>query len=132
MKCRTKVIRIKGRVFSGTGEGARFTSLSWFRRQIVERFGFIPYPGTLNLKLDDGGKFRKILENANPIIIEPGRGYCSGKCFGARLRSMKVVIVIPEVESYPSDVLEVIAPVNLREKFGLRDGDQVILSLLLK
>jgi len=38
-------------------------------------------------------------------------------------------VIIPEVGGYPDNVLEVIAPINLRERFRLKDGDYVELSL---
>jgi riboflavin kinase len=36
---------------------------------------------------------------------------------------VKCAIIVPEIASYPSDMLEIIAPVNLREKLSLKDGD---------
>jgi len=95
-------------------------------------FGFTPYPGTLNLKLDEEGKrLRRVLE-VNPTVIASENGYCRGKCFKARLGFIDVVVIIPEVEGYPDDMLEVVAPVNLRESFGLKDGELVVLSIVLE
>jgi CTP-dependent riboflavin kinase len=42
-----KTLRIRGLVFSGKAEGAKFVSLSWVRTQIKEKIGFDPYNGTL-------------------------------------------------------------------------------------
>ncbi|MEM0058310.1 MAG: DUF120 domain-containing protein [Candidatus Bathyarchaeia archaeon] len=129
-----RTIRIKGQVFSGFGEGARFTELSWFKEQVMSKLGFVPHPGTLNLKLDEEGKrARTILEKAKSVVIVPKEGFCHGKCFKARVMdSVDGAIVIPEVKSYPDDMLEVIAPISLREKFRLRDGDTVVLDILLE
>jgi CTP-dependent riboflavin kinase len=33
--------------------------------------------------------------------------------------------VVPEIVRYPADVIEIVASVNLREKFQLKDGDSV-------
>lgn len=134
MKTIIRTIRIKGRVFSGSGEGTKFTELSWFKEQVRAKLGFVPYPGTLNLKLDEEGKrARKILEKANSMVIVPEEGFCHGKCFRARVMdSINGAIVIPKVEGYPDDMLEVIAPISLREKFRLRDGDTVVLDILLE
>jgi riboflavin kinase len=130
----TKTVRVKGRVFSGTGEGAKFIKLSWVKDQIREKMGFTPYEGTLNLRLDEEGKkVRKTLEEAVSVIILPENGYCRGKCFKARIMgSVDGAVMIPEVGGYPDDVLEVIAPINLRERFRLKDGDYVELSLAFK
>ncbi|MEM3712744.1 MAG: DUF120 domain-containing protein [Thermoproteota archaeon] len=44
---------------------------------------------------------------------------------------MKGAVVIPRVPSYPKDMLEIIAPVNLRETLGLKDGDEIEVTVLL-
>jgi riboflavin kinase len=37
-------------------------------------------------------------------------------------------VIIPQIQDYPENVLEVIAQVNLREKLGLKDGDAIAVS----
>jgi len=130
----TKTVRVRGRVFSGTGEGAKFIKLSWVKNQIKEKMGFVPYEGTLNLRLNgEDKKVRKALEEADSVFIVPKNGYCRGKCFKARIMdSVDGAVIIPEVEGYPDDVLEVIAPTNLRERFKLKNGDYVELSLVFE
>jgi len=124
---------LKGKVFSGTGEGARFIKLPWVKKQIVEKLGFTPYPGTLNVKLTKGSfAIKDFLKTAKAIEISPVKGFCRGRCFSAYLMdNLKCVIVIPEVENYPEDVIEVIAPINLREKFRLKNGDAVEVKIML-
>jgi len=127
MEKQLKTVCVTGKVYSGVGEGSKFTALPWVKNQIKEKLGFVPHNGTLNLMLDKpNSKIRKALENARPIIIVPKPGYRRGKCFKASIMGLvEGAVVIPEVEDYPENVLEVIAPVNLREKFGLKDGDYV-------
>jgi riboflavin kinase len=45
---------------------------------------------------------------------------------------VKCAIVIPDVPNYPEDVLEIVAPVNLREKLQLKDGDHVEIEVTLR
>lgn len=127
------LICLKGKIFSGKGEGAKFTELPWVKRQMEEKLGFAPYPGTLNIKLSkDKVELKKLLKKAKSIEILPAEGYCLGRCFKAYLvKGLKCAIVLPEVRDYPEDTLEVIAPVNLREKLQLKDGDviEVIVTL---
>ncbi len=119
-------IIFKGRVFSGKGEGKKFVDLPWVKRQIEEKIGFSPYSGTLNLHLNEPSLKKKIsLETTDGKVIEPQAGYCSGVMFKACIGTLDCAVVVPKVPSYPSDVLEVIAPVCLREKFGLLDGSLV-------
>jgi len=126
------VLRVKGKVFSGSGEGAKFIQLPWVRTQIAEKLGFIPYSGTLNIKTTEGRReLEKLLKKEKAIEILPAKGFCRGRCFNACFMStLKCVIVIPEVENYPEDILEVVAPINLREKFKLKDGDVVDVQIV--
>jgi riboflavin kinase len=129
-----KTLTIKGKVFSGSGEGAEFIKLSWVSKQIAKKLGFIPYIGTLNVKPTvESVVIKKSLENARAIEISPVRGFCRGRCFPAYfMQDLKCAIIIPTVKNYPEDVLEVIAPVNLREKFRLKDGDMVDVRIILE
>ena len=128
-----KILVVKGKVFSGSGEGAKFIELPWVRKQIAEKLGFIPYLGTLNIKLaKDGVKVKKLLEKAKSIEISPVNGFCRGRCIKACLMdNVECAIIIPEIAGYPEDVLEVIAPINLRERFLLKNGDVVKVKITL-
>ena len=126
-------ICLKGKVFSGKGEGAEFLNLPWVRKQIKEKLGFTPYAGTLNVKLHkDSINLRKVLTSARGIKILPQPRYCRGKLFKACLMGTVVcAVVVPEVSGYPEDVIEVVASVNLREKLQLFDGDLVDVKIML-
>jgi riboflavin kinase len=128
----SKTLTIKGKVFSGSGEGAEFIKLPWVSKQIAEKLGFIPYTGTLNVKLTaESVVIKKSLENARAVEISPVKGFCRGRCFPAYfMQDLKCAIIIPEVENYPEDVIEVMAPVNLRERFKLKDGDIVEFGIM--
>jgi len=122
---------LRGKVFSGQGGGTRFTEFPWVRNQIIEKLGFEPSPGTLNLKLTKESIVakRQILK-WKAVEIVPVKGFCCGLCFKARImENVEGAIIIPQVPSYPEDVLEVIAPLSLREKLRLRDGDEVRLTV---
>ncbi|MEM2337816.1 MAG: DUF120 domain-containing protein [Candidatus Bathyarchaeia archaeon] len=134
MRKTRKIVCVKGKVVSGIGKGAKFIELPWVRRQINEKLGFTPYAGTLNIMLNEEYiNARKIIEKATPIIIVPEPEYCRGKCFRAFImNSAEGAVIIPEVEDYPENILEVIASVNLRNKFKLEDGDLVKVSVILE
>jgi riboflavin kinase len=127
-------LTIKGKVFSGSGEGAEFIKLPWVSKQVVEKLGFIVYTGTLNVKLiAESVVIKKSLKNARAIEISPIEGFCRGRCFLAYfMQDLKCAIIVPEVENYPEDVIEVVASVNLREKFKLKDGDMVEVRIMLE
>jgi len=118
---------IEGKVFSGIGEGANFVKLPWVRRQIIEKLGFTPFAGTLNIRVaEDGTKLKKLLGKARATEILPVAGFHRGKCFKAYLAgSLECAIVIPEVARYPEGIIEIISSANLREKLRLKDNDVV-------
>ena len=118
-----KTLCLKGKVFSGKGEGTGFVKLSWATRQIKEKLGFSPYPGTLNIRLTrDSTKMKRILMNTLGTEISPAPGHYSGKLFRANLMNLECALIIPEVPDYPEDVIEVVSSTNLREKLHLADG----------
>ena len=125
-------IKLSGKVLSGGGEGKRFLDLPWVKRQILETLGFIPYSGTLNLRLsEESVKGRKLLEKAHSIRVCPAEGYCNGVLIKASIGILECAIVVPEIAGYPKDVLEIIASVNLREKLQLKDGGEVTVTVNL-
>jgi len=128
-----KTIKLRGVVSTGEGAGKRFTSLSWVKRQLVEKLGFAPYPGTLNLRLASTQiTDRKKLNAAKAIEISPEEGFCSGRCFKALVMGkVQGALILPDVPNYPEDLVEVLAPVNLRRALGLKDGDVVDLVVWL-
>jgi riboflavin kinase len=44
-------VTFEGTIFTGLGEGAYYIGKEHYRKQFIEKLGFDPYPGTLNLKL---------------------------------------------------------------------------------
>jgi riboflavin kinase, archaea type len=121
-----------GTVFSGRGEGRKFVSLPWVTPQIKEKAGFKPYLGTLNLRLTcEAAKLKQQLLKAYLLPIEPAEGYCPGFLIKAKIGSLAVAIVVPEVPNYPVDVLEVVAPFSLREKEKLIDGSGVVVEVIV-
>jgi riboflavin kinase len=128
---------ITGEVFTGLGEGAYYVSLNGYRAQIIERLGFDPYPGTLNLKLTDPSDiyFRDVLSHRAGILIkgfsDGKRTYGSVKAFKAKVRGIDAAVLLIERTHYGRDILEVIAPVNLRQALNLKDGDRVSVEVYL-
>jgi len=126
---------LRGRVFTGFGEGRYYISIPEYRSQFMSKLGFDPYPGTLNLRLDqESVKLRKRLEVMEGILIEgfsrENRRYGSVKCFKAMIDGVaKGAVLLIERTHYGPDVLEVISPLNLRKELGLKDGDWVTVSV---
>jgi riboflavin kinase len=120
----------KGRVFTGLGEGAYYVRLDGYRKQFRKLLGYNPYPGTLNIQLlteADVNEFQ-LLKATIGIQIQ---GFVSGDrtfgpvtCYPTTVNSegKAAVLVIERTHHHPN-VVEIIAPINLREKLNIIDDD---------
>ena len=132
-----EMMEFRGSVFTGLGEGAYYMSLEGYRKQFRKKLGFDPYPGTLNLKLSSIS-YRKQLEDVArmPGIRIEGftdgiRTYGSLKCFPALVEDRRGAMLIIERTHYDTGVMEVIAPVRIRDELMLKDGDMVTVKVFL-
>lgn len=99
--------------------------LPWVKKQVEEKLGFVPYPGTLDVRLtEESVKLKKALAE-DGVDIMPEAGFYRGKCYKASFKGLNCGIVVPEVPGYPEDKLEIIGSWNLRSKLHLSDGDAV-------
>ena len=114
---------MKGTVFSGRGEGARFINLTWARKRIQEQLGFSPYPGTLNIRLtEESIKTIRLLAKAAGLEIMPAPGYYPGKLFRASVMNLECAVIIPQVPGYSEKIIELVSSISLREELHLVDG----------
>jgi riboflavin kinase len=126
------ILTLNGKVVSGQGSGRKYIALPWVFSQIKEKLGFAPYLGTLNLQLtSDSIRCKGQLEKAKSAEIRPAEGYCAGLVIKAFVGDLDCAIVLPQVEGYSKSLLELIAPVNLREALCLKDGDKVSVAVRL-
>ena len=133
------VISIEGVVFTGLGEGAYYIGQKGYRKQIVDILGFDPYPGTLNLKLTSNIDLRTRGElDAYPAIEIKGfkdhsRTFGPAKCFRAVINDEVKGAVITAMRShYNTSALELIAPIYLRNRLKLKDGDKVKVKIFIQ
>jgi riboflavin kinase len=94
----------------------------------------VPFPGTLNLRLLKGSSRIRDMLNKIPAIQISGfcdgqRTFGRGKCYPAKVKDIDAAIVIPERTHYPEDLIEIIAPVRLRDALDLKDGDKVLITI---
>lgn len=130
-------ITLEGTLFTGLGEGAYYVSKDGYRKQFMEKLGFDPYPGTLNLKLTSeyDVKTRTELE-AYPAIELQGfenedRSFGGVKCYPALINNkVKGAILTAMRTHYDSSVLEIVAPVYIRGNLKLKDGQKVKVEVL--
>ncbi|HJV25789.1 MAG TPA: DUF120 domain-containing protein [Aromatoleum sp.] len=125
-------LELEGEVAAGLGEGSRFTAIDWVILEFRRKLGFIPWPGTFNLRMRSTAWewARGRLRAAAGIAITPRDGFCAAKCFGVHIAGhLTGAVVFPEMPDYPDDKFEIVAPLPIRETLGLQDGDLVNLRL---
>jgi riboflavin kinase len=125
---------LRGVVVRGLGEGAKFMRLLGYARQLRAALRWAPFPGTLNLKLDgESAGAKKRLESLPGVFV---KSFVEGdKRFGrvklfpcvAVVGSKRIegAVILPEKSFYGESVLEVVSPLNLRDKLLVRDGSTV-------
>ncbi len=133
------MVEITGELFTGLREGAYYVSLKGYSKQFMWKLGYEPYRGTLNLRLTTPMdiRIRKELMEYPGIFIEgfedEKRSYGWVRLLPAQIGDSTSCAVFSSFERthYDETVLEVLAPVNLRQKLGLKDGDRITVRVFL-
>ena len=123
-------MNIDGEVTTGLGKAAFFLSQEFYTNEFKKNLGFIPFPGTLNVVVDD-----KYLDEINDIkdncqnLIKPDEGFGAVKYIEAVLNDkVKGALVFPAKTTHEENYLEFITESKLRDELKLNDGDIVTLE----
>ena len=127
---RPKELAINGAVFTGLGEGAYYVSQPSYKRQFERILGFIPYPGTLNIRLSPQEvSKRKELETYPSRVVRGfdrrNRSFGEVVCYPATIDGINCAIIFIRRTHYDESVLEVIAPVHIRSMLNLKEDSEV-------
>jgi len=125
--------KITGKLTDGIGDGKYYLSLPGYKNSIKETFGILPYPGTLNIKLDKDEIWKKgaLFEGA---LLIPGFRH-DGRSFGelfvktCKLGEASVVAVLPKRTHHPYEILELVSDKNLRKALKIKSGDRISVTL---
>jgi len=122
----------EGTVITGLGKGAVFMSIDYYKGKIKEKLGFNPFTGTLNLRIDKGKI--SLLNDFSPIRIEgikeDNKAYGGANCYKIKINGIDAVIIIPDLTEHEQDMIEIIAPINLKSELKIKDGDKVKVELV--
>jgi riboflavin kinase len=131
-------ITLEGVLFSGLGEGAYYVNKEGYRKQFMEKLGFDPYPGTLNIKLttEYDNKVLSELETYPAVELEgfqtEDRTFGPVKCYPAVINNrVKGAVIYAMRRHYGSSVLEIVSPIFLRSALNLKDGNKVKVEILI-
>jgi riboflavin kinase, archaea type len=129
-----EVITLEGNVVSGMGEGAYYMSLEGYRKQFRQKLGYIPFPGTLNIKLSDPVSIRSRRDlSTYPSVFIDGfsdnlRTYGWVKCYPVEINNQRienVALLILERTHYDDNTIEIIAPISIKESTKIKNGDLI-------
>lgn len=109
-------------------------ALDWVREGLREKLGFSPYPATLNLRPEsenDKAVWREVRKMRGIDIIPPDPSFCLARCFAVEIEEeYKGAVLLPDVEGYPADKIEVVAPVRLKDALRVQDGAKITLAFM--
>ena len=126
---RPSTLAIRGTVRTGLGEGRYYIDQPGYRNQFKKLLGFSPRYGTLNLFLEreEAERFSRLGALGGLLLEEfekDGRTFGGVRCFPCRIKDARAAVILP-LRTHHRDVMELIAHENLRQRFGLSDGDEV-------
>jgi riboflavin kinase len=105
-------LELNGLVISGLAEGAYYMSLNGYTKQFKIKIGYVPFPGTLNIKLNQLQSTQIIqqLDEFHSVMIDPfsdgKRTYGWVKCFHVTLNnSIKCELIRLERTHHDSSVI---------------------------
>lgn len=123
-------LEISGAVETGIGEGKYYLGLDGYRKQMEEKLGFLPFPGTLNIRLSKGDLWKKEQMLANPALVIGGfrnkeRTYGDIYAYPCSLEGKSCAVIVPLRTSHGPDIIEIVCGFDIRKKFRKKDGDIV-------
>ena len=123
-------MKIISEVTSGMGKAKYFLSKEYYSNEFNKKCGFKPFPGTLNLIIDDKylDEIAQIKNDCTNIINE-NNSFGAVKYIDAILNcEFKGAIIFPLKTTHDENHLEFICRDKLRDLLNLKDGDEVILE----
>ncbi len=132
--------RMTGIIFSDLGRASSFMGLDWVQDSLKQCLGYSPFPATLNLRPQtavDTQVWQRVRSQFGwTPIMSPADHFCCARLYRVEIeapaQSTKIAaaILLPEVNDYPRDKIEIIAPVRVKDQLGVDDGDALILEFL--
>jgi riboflavin kinase, archaea type len=130
---------ISGVIFSDLGQASVFMNLDWVQTTLTKCLGFTPFPATLNVRpraQDDAQTWAMVREESSSIALPSEDGFCSARLYRIRIHGpangarIDAAVLVPNVVDYPKDKIEIVAPVQLKTTWAVRDGDSLTLEFV--
>jgi len=125
--------KITCKIVSGVKQGAFFTQLDWVQEQCLQKLGFKPFPGTLNLEIaHENMRIIEALQTQEGIeLVPPDSNFCAGFVFPISIEGISGAMVAPaaDVRVHAKNIIEIISHLGLKNALGVEDGDWVTLTI---
>jgi len=119
-------IELKGEIISGMGEGAYYMSLKGYTKQFKSKIGYVPFPGTLNVKLYQK-EYLEAIQQVDDLDGQKINSFSDGKrtygwvkCFTALERT-----------HYDNSIIELISKNNICKTANLKLGSKVSIKIII-
>ena len=129
-------VELKGTLVSGMGEGAYYMSLKGYTKQFEKKIGYVPFPGTLNVKLNQKKHTESVqqFDALDGIIID---GFSDGKrtygwvkCFPAKInKKVDCELIRLERTHHDPSVIELISKKSIRKTAKISDGSKITIRI---
>lgn len=128
-------IVIEGKIVTGIGEGAYYVDV--YASKLRSALGFRPHLGTLNVKVMDEDARRAIgrMKSTPPLVLNgfqhKGRTFGDVICYRVKVNNeIEAAVVMAQRTHHSEDILEVVAPVDIRKTLNIGDDDKVTLTVI--
>lgn len=133
-------MRMTGVIFSDLGLASSFMTLDWVQSALKQSLGFAPFPATLNLRprgAADAETWRRARSETPGLALPPQQGgYCKARLYRVEIsaernpgeKKIRGAILLPDIPDYPSDKIEIVASMRLKDHFAVQDGDALTLE----
>lgn len=130
------MVNLNGVVKSGLQKAGMFMQKDTYAKQYQEKLGFIPYNGTLNVKLENDVEINIQEKYNEKLKIIKGDENLGDVYFLEAIisthdkkNSRTGAILFPTKTVHKTDTIEFVAKDKLREKMNLKDDSKVIISI---
>jgi riboflavin kinase len=131
-------IDVSGVLVAGMGEGKYYMSLKGYTKQFQSKIGYVPFPGTLNVKLDKKEQIESLrqLTNLEGILIngfsDGKRTYGWVKCFSCKINGkVDAQLILLERTHHDLSTIEIISKTDIRKKLGLKNGANLSIKIMI-
>ena len=128
-------LEFRGTITSGMGEGAYYMSMKGYTKQFKTKLGYVPFPGTLNVKLKDKESIeaKRSLDVYTAILVD---GFSDGKrtygwvkCYPAKINGINAALILLERTHHDDSIIELISEENIKKAIKLSTGSKVTIRV---